>query len=166
MEYKPNENATCVLSSTRNFRHGRAEPYPGYECEDWSLPCETYRLNPYKNLTCVDGVYQSRHDQSSRTKWPCVLAFSFLDPEKPKHGHKPTTTQSCPRRTWSFGECKHSVVSLFLHDDHDEASRRERRLQILRIRDWRARHRRRSPGRSKLWDNYEARKKHANQAKK
>jgi alkanesulfonate monooxygenase SsuD/methylene tetrahydromethanopterin reductase-like flavin-dependent oxidoreductase (luciferase family) len=141
------------------------EPYPGYECEDWSLPCRNVLPKPIQKphppmwMACTNRETIKVAAQNGLG----VLAFSFLDPEE--------------ARTWSSiyydiirsDECVplgHTVnaniamVSAFsLHPDHEEAIRRgedgfrffEYAIGALVTEDV-------LPGRSHLWRNYEERK--------
>lgn len=141
------------------------EPYPGYSCEDWSLPCRNVLPKPIQKphppmwMACTNRDTIKVAAQNGLG----VLAFSFLDPEEAK------TWSSIYYDTIRSEECVplgHTVnaniamVSAFsLHDDHDEASRRgedgfrffEYAIGALVTDDV-------LPGRSALWEKYEARK--------
>jgi alkanesulfonate monooxygenase SsuD/methylene tetrahydromethanopterin reductase-like flavin-dependent oxidoreductase (luciferase family) len=141
------------------------EPYPGYECDDWSLPCRNVLPKPVQKPHPPMWMACTNRDtiKVAARNGLGVLAFSFLDPEE--------------ARTWSSTyydiirseECVplgHTVnanvamVSAFsLHDDHEEASRRgedgfrffEYAIGALVTDDA-------VPGRSNLWDKYQQRK--------
>jgi len=141
------------------------EPYPGYECEDWSMPCRNVLPKPVQKphppmwMACTnrDTIKEAARNGLG------VLAFSFLDPEEAK------TWSAIYYDTIKSEECVplgHTVnaniamVSAFsLHDDHEEASRRgedgfrffEYAIGALVTDDV-------IPGRSSLWEKYIARK--------
>src|SRR6476659_9584168 len=60
------------------------EPYPGYECEEWSLPCRNVLPNPLQKphppmwMACTNRNTINVAAQNGLG----VLAFSFLDPEE------------------------------------------------------------------------------------
>lgn len=141
------------------------EPYPGYECEDWSMPCRNVLPKPIQKphppmwMACTnrDTIKEAARNGLG------VLAFSFLDPEEAK------TWSSVYYDTIKSEECVplgHTVnaniamVSAFsLHDSHEEASKRgedgfrffEYAIGALVTDDV-------IPGRSVLWEKYMARK--------
>ena len=141
------------------------EPYPGYTCEDWSLPCRNVLPKPIQKphppmwMACTNRDTIKVAAQNGLG----VLAFSFLDPEEAK------TWSSIYYDTIRSEECVplgHTVnaniamVSAFsLHENHDEASRRgedgfrffEYAIGALVTDDV-------LPGRSELWEKYQARK--------
>jgi alkanesulfonate monooxygenase SsuD/methylene tetrahydromethanopterin reductase-like flavin-dependent oxidoreductase (luciferase family) len=141
------------------------EPYPGYTCDDWTLPCRNVLPKPIQKphppmwMACTNRETIKVAAQNGLG----VLAFSFLDPEEAK------TWSSIYYDTIRSEECVplgHTVnaniamVSAFsLHEDHDEASRRgedgfrffEYAIGALVTDDV-------LPGRSELWEKYQARK--------
>ena len=141
------------------------EPYPGYECEDWSLPCRNVLPKPIQKPHPPMWMACTNRDtiKVAARNGLGVLAFSFLDPEEAK------TWSSVYYDTIKSEECVplgHTVnaniamVSAFsLHDDHEEAIRRgedgfrffEYAIGALVTDDV-------LPGRSSLWEKYEARK--------
>ena len=141
------------------------EPYPGYECEDWSLPCRNVLPKPIQKphppmwMACTNRDTIKVAAQNGLG----VLAFSFLDPEEAKTWTKTYYDTIMSEECVPLGHAVNAniaMVSAFsLHEDHDEASRRgedgfrffEYAIGALVTDDV-------LPGRSKLWDNFEARK--------
>ncbi|MEM7001160.1 MAG: LLM class flavin-dependent oxidoreductase [Pseudomonadota bacterium] len=141
------------------------EPYPGYECEDWSLPCRNVLPKPIQKPHPPMWMACTNRDtiKVAARNGLGVLAFSFLDPEEAK------TWSSVYYDTIKSEECVplgHAVnaniamVSAFsLHDDHEEAARRgedgfrffEYAIGALVTDDV-------VPGRSQLWEKYAERK--------
>ncbi len=141
------------------------EPYPGYSCEDWSLPCRNVLPKPVQKphppmwMACTNRDTIKVAAQNGLG----VLAFSFLDPEEA------STWSTIYYDTIRSEECVplgHTVnaniamVSAFsLHENHEEAARRgedgfrffEYAIGALVTDDVR-------PGRSELWEKYQARK--------
>ena len=141
------------------------EPYPGYECEDWSLPCRNVLPKPIQKphppmwMACTNRDTIKVAAQNGLG----VLAFSFLDPEEAKTWTETYYDTIMSEECVPLGHAVNAniaMVSAFsLHEDHDEASRRgedgfrffEYAIGALVTDDV-------LPGRSKLWDNFEARK--------
>ncbi|MEM7079485.1 MAG: LLM class flavin-dependent oxidoreductase [Pseudomonadota bacterium] len=141
------------------------EPYPGYECEDWSLPCRNILPKPIQKphppmwMACTnrDTIKEAARNGLG------VLAFSFLDPEEAKTWSKIYYDTICSEECVPLGHTVNAniaMVSAFsLHDDALEASRRgedgfrffEYAIGALVTDDVR-------PGRSELWEKYAARK--------
>ena len=142
------------------------EPYPGYECEDWSLPCRNILPKPIQKphppmwMACTNRDTIKVAAQNGLG----VLAFSFLDPEEAKTWTETYYDTIMSEECVPLGHAVNAniaMVSAFsLHEDHDEASRRgedgfrffEYAIGALVTDDV-------LPGRSKLWDNFESRKK-------
>ncbi|MDA1073438.1 MAG: LLM class flavin-dependent oxidoreductase [Proteobacteria bacterium] len=141
------------------------EPYPGYECADWSLPCRNVLPKPIQKPHPPMWMACTNRDtiKVAARNGLGVLAFSFLDPEEAK------TWSSVYYDTIRSEECvplghrvnaNIAMVSAFsLHDDHEEATRRgedgfrffEYAVGALVTDDV-------LPGRSSLWEKFEARK--------
>jgi alkanesulfonate monooxygenase SsuD/methylene tetrahydromethanopterin reductase-like flavin-dependent oxidoreductase (luciferase family) len=149
------------------------EPYPGYECADWSLPCRNVLPKPIQKPHPPMWMACTNRDtiKVAARNGLGVLAFSFLDPEEAK------TWSSVYYETIRSEECVplgHTVnaniamVSAFsLHDDHEEAARRgedgfrffEYAVGALVTDDV-------LPGRSQLWEKFQERKKAREAGKK
>ena len=141
------------------------EPYPGYECEDWSLPCRNVLPKPIQKPHPPMWMACTNRDtiRVAAQNGLGVLAFSFLDPEEAKTWTKTYYDTIMSEECVPLGHAVNAniaMVSAFsLHEDHDEASRRgedgfrffEYAIGALVTDDV-------LPGRSKLWDNFEARK--------
>lgn len=141
------------------------EPYPGYQCEDWSLPCRNVLPKPIQKphppmwMACTNRDTIKVAAQNGLG----VLAFSFLDPEEAKTWSKIYYDTICSDECVPLGHTVNAnlaMVSAFsLHADHDEASRRgedgfrffEYAIGALVTDDV-------VPGRSQLWEKYAARK--------
>lgn len=141
------------------------EPYPGYECEDWSMPCRNVLPKPVQKPHPPMWMACTNRDtiKVAARNGLGVLAFSFLDPEEAK------TWSSIYYDIIRSDECvplghmvnaNIAMVSAFsLHDDHEEASRRgedgfrffEYAIGALVTDDA-------LPGRSKLWEKFVERK--------
>lgn len=142
------------------------EPYPGYECEDWSLPCRNVLPKPIQKPHPPMWMACTNRDtiRVAAQNGLGVLAFSFLDPEEAKTWTKTYYDTIMSEECVPLGHTVNAniaMVSAFsLHEDHDEASRRgedgfrffEYAIGALVTDDV-------LPGRSKLWDNFESRKK-------
>ena len=141
------------------------EPYPGYECEDWSLPCRNVLPKPIQKPHPPIWMACTNRDtiRVAAQNGLGVLAFSFLDPEEAKTWTETYYDTIMSEECVPLGHAVNAniaMVSAFsLHEDHDEASRRgedgfrffEYAIGALVTDDV-------LPGRSKLWDNFEARK--------
>lgn len=141
------------------------EPYPGYECEDWSLPCRNVLPKPIQKPHPPMWMACTNRDtiRVAAQNGLGVLAFSFLDPEEAKTWTETYYDTIMSEECVPLGHAVNAniaMVSAFsLHEDHDEASRRgedgfrffEYAIGALVTDDV-------LPGRSKLWDNFEARK--------
>ena len=140
------------------------EPYPGYECEDWSLPCRNVLPKPIQKphppmwMACTnrDTIREAARNGLG------VLAFSFLDPEEAKTWSKvyydTIKSEECVPLGHSVNANIAMVSAFSLHDDHEEASRRgedgfrffEYAIGALVTDDV-------LPGRSQLWEKFKAR---------
>ena len=141
------------------------EPYPGYECEDWSLPCRNVLPKPIQKPHPPMWMACTNRDtiRVAAQNGLGVLAFSFLDPEEAKTWTETYYDTIMSEECVPLGHAVNAniaMVSAFsIHEDHDEASRRgedgfrffEYAIGALVTDDV-------LPGRSKLWDNFEARK--------
>ena len=141
------------------------EPYPGYECEDWSLPCRNILPKPIQKPHPPMWMACTNRDtiRVAAQNGLGVLAFSFLDPEEAKTWTETYYDTIMSEECVPLGHAVNAniaMVSAFsLHEDHDEASRRgedgfrffEYAIGALVTDDV-------LPGRSKLWDNFEGRK--------
>lgn len=141
------------------------EPYPGYECADWSLPCRNVLPKPIQKPHPPMWMACTNRDtiKVAARNGLGVLAFSFLDPEEAKTWSSVYYDTICSEECVPLGHAVNAniaMVSAFsLHDDHQEASRRgedgfrffEYAVGALVTDDV-------LPGRSQLWDKYEARK--------
>ena len=141
------------------------EPYPGYQGEDWSLPCRNVLPKPIQKphppmwMACTnrDTIKEAARNGLG------VLAFSFLNPEEAKTWSKIYYETICSEECVPLGHSVNAniaMVSAFsLHDDHDEAARRgedgfrffEYAVGALVTDDV-------LPGRSELWAKFQARK--------
>lgn len=141
------------------------EPYPGYECEDWSLPCRNVLPKPIQKphppmwMACTnrDTIREAARNGLG------VLAFSFLDPEEAKSWSQIYYDTICSEECVPIGHSVNAniaMVSAFsLHDSHEEAVRRgedgfrffEYAVGALVTDDV-------VPGRSRLWQQFEERK--------
>jgi alkanesulfonate monooxygenase SsuD/methylene tetrahydromethanopterin reductase-like flavin-dependent oxidoreductase (luciferase family) len=141
------------------------EPYPGYECEDWSLPCRNVLPKPIQKphppmwMACTnrDTIKEAARNGLG------VLAFSFLDPEEAKAWSKIyydiIKSEECVPLGHAVNPNIAMVSAFSLHDDHEEASRRgedgfrffEYAIGALVTDDV-------LPGRSQLWDKFQERK--------
>ena len=141
------------------------EPYPGYECEDWSLPCRNVLPKPVQKphppmwMACTNRDTIKVAAQNGLG----VLAFSFLDPEEAmtwsKIYYDTIMSEECVPLGHAVNANMAMVSAFSLHEDHEEASRRgedgfrffEYAVGALVTDDV-------VPGRSVLWENFEARK--------
>ncbi|MEM7099634.1 MAG: LLM class flavin-dependent oxidoreductase [Pseudomonadota bacterium] len=141
------------------------EPYPGYECEDWSLPCRNVLPKPIQKphppmwMACTnrDTIKEAARNGLG------VLAFSFLDPEEAKTWSKvyydTIKSEDCVPLGHRVNANIAMVSAFSLHDDHEEAARRgedgfrffEYAVGALVTDDV-------LPGRSQLWDKFQERK--------
>ncbi|NKC01540.1 MAG: LLM class flavin-dependent oxidoreductase [Pseudomonadales bacterium] len=141
------------------------EPYPGYECEDWSLPCRNVLPKPIQKPHPPMWMACTNRDtiRVAARNGLGVLAFSFLDPEEAKTWSKVYYDTIKSEECVPLGHAVNAniaMVSAFsLHDDHEEASRRgedgfrffEYAVGALVTDDV-------LPGRSELWEKYIERK--------
>ena len=141
------------------------EPYPGYECEDWSLPCRNVLPKPIQKphppmwMACTNRDTIKVAAQNGLG----VLAFSFLDPAEAltwsKIYYDTIKSEECVPLGHSVNANIAMVSAFSLHDDHEEASKRgedgfrffEYAVGALVTDDV-------LPGRSQLWDKYLERK--------
>lgn len=141
------------------------EPYPGYECEDWSLPCRNVLPKPIQKphppmwMACTNRDTIKVAAQNGLG----VLAFSFLDPEEAKSWssiyYDIIRSEACVPIGHSVNANIAMVSSFSLHEDREEAVRRgedgfrffEYAVGALVTEDA-------LPGRSKLWENFQNRK--------
>jgi alkanesulfonate monooxygenase SsuD/methylene tetrahydromethanopterin reductase-like flavin-dependent oxidoreductase (luciferase family) len=141
------------------------EPYPGYECEDWSLPMRNVLPKPVQKphppmwMACTnrDTIKEAARNGLG------VLAFSFLDPEEAKNWSKIyydiIKSEECVPLGHTVNANIAMVSAFSLHEDHDEAARRgedgfrffEYAVGALVTDDV-------LPGRSQLWEKFQARK--------
>ncbi len=141
------------------------EPYPGYECDDWSLPCRNVLPKPIQKPHPPMWMACTNRDtiRVAARNGLGVLAFSFLDPEEAKTWSKiyydTIKSEECVPLGHAVNANIAMVSAFSLHDDHEEASRRgedgfrffEYAVGALVTDDV-------LPGRSELWDKYLARK--------
>jgi alkanesulfonate monooxygenase SsuD/methylene tetrahydromethanopterin reductase-like flavin-dependent oxidoreductase (luciferase family) len=141
------------------------EPYPGYECEDWSLPCRNVLPKPIQKPHPPMWMACTNRDtiKVAARNGLGVLAFSFLNPEEAKTWSKVYYDTIMSEECVPLGHAVNAniaMVSAFsLHDDHEEASRRgedgfrffEYAVGALVTDDV-------LPGRSQLWDKFQERK--------
>ena len=140
------------------------EPYPGYECDDWSMPCRNVLPKPIQKphppmwMACTnrDTIREAARNGLG------VLAFSFLDSEEAKAWssiyYDTIKSEECVPLGHTVNANIAMVSAFSLHDDHDEASRRgedgfrffEYAIGALVTDDV-------VPGRSSLWEKYIAR---------
>jgi alkanesulfonate monooxygenase SsuD/methylene tetrahydromethanopterin reductase-like flavin-dependent oxidoreductase (luciferase family) len=141
------------------------EPYPGYQGQDWSMPCRNVLPKPVQKphppmwMACTnrDTIKEAARNGLG------VLAFSFLDPEEAKNWssiyYDIIKSEECVPLGHTVNANIAMVSAFSLHDDHDEASRRgedgfrffEYAVGALVTDDV-------LPGRSQLWDKFVARK--------
>ncbi len=141
------------------------EPYPGYECEDWSLPCRNVLPKPIQKPHPPMWMACTNRDtiKVAARNGLGVLAFSFLDPEEAKTWSKVyydiIKSDECVPLGHNVNPNIAMVSAFSLHDDHEEASRRgedgfrffEYAIGALVTDDV-------YPGRSQLWEKFEERK--------
>jgi alkanesulfonate monooxygenase SsuD/methylene tetrahydromethanopterin reductase-like flavin-dependent oxidoreductase (luciferase family) len=141
------------------------EPYPGYEGQDWSLPCRNVLPKPIQKPHPPMWMACTNRDtiKVAARNGLGVLAFSFLDPEEAKTWssiyYDIIRSEECVPLGHSVNANMAMVSAFSLHDDHDEASRRgedgfrffEYAIGALVTDDV-------LPGRSQLWDKFEERK--------
>lgn len=141
------------------------EPYPGYECEDWSLPCRNVLPKPIQKPHPPMWMACTNRDtiKVAARNGLGVLAFSFLDPEEAMAWssiyYDIIRSEECVPLGHTVNANIAMVSAFSLHDDHDEASRRgedgfrffEYAIGALVTDDV-------LPGRSQLWDRFEERK--------
>jgi alkanesulfonate monooxygenase SsuD/methylene tetrahydromethanopterin reductase-like flavin-dependent oxidoreductase (luciferase family) len=141
------------------------EPYPGYECEDWSMPCRNVLPKPVQKphppmwMACTNRDTIKVAAQNGLG----VLAFSFLDPEEAKTWssiyYDIIRSEECVPLGHTVNPNIAMVSAFSLHDDHEEASRRgedgfrffEYAIGALVTDDA-------IPGRSSLWTKFQERK--------
>lgn len=138
------------------------EPYPGFECEDWSLPCRNVLPKPLQKPHPPMWMACTNRDtiKVAARNGLGVLAFSFLDPEEAKTWAKVyydiIKSEECVPLGHSVNANLAMVSAFSLHDDHDEAARRgedgfrffEYAVGALVTDDV-------LPGRSELWEKYQ-----------
>ena len=141
------------------------EPYPGYEGQDWSLPCRNVLPKPIQKPHPPMWMACTNRDtiKVAARNGLGVLAFSFLDPEEARNWssiyYDIIRSEECVPLGHSVNANIAMVSAFSLHDDHDEASRRgedgfrffEYAIGALVTDDV-------LPGRSQLWDKFEERK--------
>jgi len=141
------------------------EPYPGFENEDWSLPCRNVLPKPIQKPHPPMWMACTNRDtiRVAAQNGLGVLAFSFLDPEEAKTWSQTYYDTICSEECVPIGHSVNAniaMVSAFsLHDDRAEAARRgedgfkffEYAVGALITDDV-------YPGRSNLWEKFEARK--------
>lgn len=141
------------------------EPYPGYECEDWSLPCRNVLPKPIQKPHPPMWMACTNRDtiRVAAQNGLGVLAFSFLDPEEARTWSKvyydTIRSEACVPLGHTVNANIAMVSAFSLHDDHEEAVRRgedgfrffEYAIGALVTDDV-------LPGRSQLWEKYQARK--------
>ncbi|NOX50519.1 MAG: LLM class flavin-dependent oxidoreductase [Gammaproteobacteria bacterium] len=147
------------------------EPYPGYECEDWSLPCRNVLPKPVQKPHPPMWMACTNRDtiKVAARNGLGVLAFSFLDPQEAKTWsaiyYDIIRSEECVPLGHSVNANIAMVSAFSLHDSHEEAARRgedgfrffEYAIGALVTDDV-------VPGRSVLWERFEQRKT-ANAAK-
>ena len=149
------------------------EPYPGFECEDWSLPCRNVLPKPIQKphppmwMACTNRDTIKVAAQNGLG----VLAFSFLDPEEAKSWsqiyYDTIKSEDCVPIGHSVNANIAMVSAFSLHNDAAEAARRgedgfkffEYAVGALITDDV-------LPGRSQLWEKFAARKARAAQGEK
>jgi len=137
------------------------EPYPGYECEDWSLPCRNVLPKPIQKphppmwMACTNRETIKVAAQLGLG----VLAFSFLAPEEAltwtKIYYDIIKSEECVPLGHTVNPNIAMVSAFSLHSDRDEAIRRgedgfgffQYAISALVTDDV-------LPGRSQLWDKY------------
>ena len=141
------------------------EPYPGFENEDWSLPCRNVLPKPIQKPHPPMWMACTNRDtiKVAARNGLGVLAFSFLNPEEAKTWSKTYYDTIRSEECVPIGHAVNAniaMVSAFsLHDDPEEAARRgedgfrffEYAVGALVTDDV-------IPGRSQLWDKFQARK--------
>ena len=141
------------------------EPYPGYECEDWSLPCRNVLPKPIQKPHPPMWMACTNRDtiRVAAQNGLGVLAFSFLNPEEAKTWSSVYYETICSEECVPLGHSVNAniaMVSAFsLHDDHEVAIARgedgfrffEYAIGALVTDDV-------YPGRSVLWEKYQQRK--------
>ena len=141
------------------------EPYPGYECEDWSLPCRNVLPKPVQKPHPPMWMACTNRDtiKVAARNGLGVLAFSFLDPQEAKNWssiyYDIIRSEDCVPLGHSVNANIAMVSAFSLHDNHAEAARRgedgfrffEYAVGALVTEDV-------VPGRSRLWENFEKRK--------
>ena len=141
------------------------EPYPGYEGEDWSLPCRNVLPKPVQKPHPPMWMACTNRDtiKVAACNGLGVLAFSFLDPEEAKTWssiyYDIIRSEECVPLGHSVNANIAMVSAFSLHEDHEEASRRgedgfrffEYAVGALVTDDV-------LPGRSQLWEKFEQRK--------
>ena len=141
------------------------EPYPGYECEDWSLPCRNVLPKPIQKPHPPMWMACTNRDtiRVAAQNGLGVLAFSFLDPEEAKTWSQVYYDTICSEECVPLGHAVNAniaMVSAFsINHDREVASTRgedgfrffEYAVGALITDDV-------LPGRSELWEKYEARK--------
>ena len=149
------------------------EPYPGYECEDWSLPCRNVLPKPLQKPHPPMWMACTNRDtiRVAAQNGLGVLAFSFVDPDDAKNWSQIYYDTICSEECVPLGHAVNAniaMVSAFsLHEDRDEASRRgedgfrffEYAVGALVTDDV-------LPGRSELWEKYMERKTAREQGRK
>ena len=137
------------------------EPYPGYECEDWSLPCRNVLPKPIQKphppmwMACTNRETIKVAAQLGLG----VLAFSFLAPEEAltwsKIYYDIIKSEECVPLGHTVNPNIAMVSAFSLHKDRAEAIRRgedgfgffQYAISALVTDDV-------LPGRSQLWDKY------------
>ena len=139
------------------------EPYPGYECEDWSLPCRNVLPKPIQKPHPPMWMACTNRDtiKVAARNGLGVLAFSFLDPEEAKTWSKvyydTIKSEECVPLGHSVNANIAMVSAFSLHHNPEEATRRgedgfrffEYAIGALVTDDVK-------PGRSDLWEKYMA----------
>ena len=140
-------------------------PYPGYEDEDWSLPCRNVLPKPSQKPHPPMWMACTNRDtiKVAARNGLGVLAFSFLDPEDARSWsqvyYDTIRSEECVPLGHSVNANIAMVSAFSLHQDPQEAIRRgedgfrffEYAIGALVTDDV-------VPGRSVLWQNYQARK--------
>jgi len=141
------------------------EPYPGYECEDWSLPGRNVLPKPVQKPHPPMWMACTNRDtiRVAAQNGLGVLAFSFLDPEDARTWadvyYDIIKSDQCVPLGHTVNANIAMVSSFSLHDNRDEAFRRgqdgfgffQYAIGALVTEDV-------LPGRSRLWQNYQERK--------
>ena len=119
------------------------EPYPGYECEDWSLPCRNVLPKPIQKphppmwMACTNRDTIKVAAQNGLG----VLAFSFLDPEEAKtwssvYYDTIRSERMRAARTRGEREYRDGLGVLVARRSCGGIPTRRRRIPLLRIRAW------------------------------